>query len=140
MISSKEILRLVESFLMGDISKFSQEFYIYINPDSSDIIEMVKDAREEQRQLSGLRIVADAKTQKVYASDAYRVDHLDIRRSVGLLISGAPWILDLLATVKSGNIVFQSVFIPDGHVKQEIHKYNWDFVKKYIKNFSLEIL
>lgn len=137
-ITSNRINKILESFLLGDISKFSQEFYIYSNPDSSDIAEMVKTARDEQRQLTGIRVVADAKKQTVYVTDAFLVDHNDIRKSVKLP-NTVPWIIDGLATYESGKFVFKSVFIPDGQIKQEIQNYNWSFANRYIKNFPVKL-
>lgn len=137
-ISANKINKILESFLLGDISRFSQEFYIYSNPDSSDIAEMVKTARDEQRQLTGIRVVADAKKQIVYVTDAFLVDHNDIRKSVKLP-NNVPWIVDGLATYESGKFVFKSVFNLDGRINQEIQKYNWSFVSRYVKNFPSKL-
>lgn len=139
MITSKSILNLLESFFIGGISNYSsREVHIYLNPDLSDIIDMTKTARDEQRSLTLVRVVVDAKKKLIYAADAYGVDHSDIRNSVKLNLK-VPWVVDAIANIKNGKLISNNVFVPDDKVK-DVKQFNWKFVDKYIKNFSDDLL
>ena len=75
-ITSKEIIRLSEIWIPSKGIKTD----VFENPDSSDIKELYKNIKDDDKFI---RFYADAKTQKVYAWSGHDAIHVDILKLNG---------------------------------------------------------
>jgi len=106
MITSKQIIYLCERYLKSGNSVFSKkQIDIYENPTSSDIVKMIKTAREtpDMHLLTDVRFVIDAKNKSIYVADAQTCIHADLLSTLKIRLS--PWIFEGIAEVENGKLV-----------------------------------
>ena len=86
MITSRQIIYISEQWVKTDISHFvSGEFDLYINPTSSDFLDIIKTAKKDfNRTFLGVRFVANNNLKKVYVADSSLALHKDIERAAGI--------------------------------------------------------
>ena len=151
MITSKQIIKLCEEYVTsGKVRNHPVD--IFENPTSSDILKLVKSAKDDQRTINNIRFIADANEKKVYIADAYYAIHDDMYRIIGITTKHdeAPWIFDGLATVFRGKIkaacwgdkfefLFRNKGVKGSKVRSWFDKMfscKWSFVDTYISGTS----
>ena len=77
MITSKYITSILERYVSVG-SRGQQHFTVYMNPTSTNILELKKEAKKDSRELTTIRIIVDKKNKNVYVADAYNAIHADI--------------------------------------------------------------
>lgn len=78
MITSNQIIKLSEEWLMSAKGTYSPDLVnIYVNPTSSDYLEL----RKEKVQF--LRFIADNRNKKIYVANAIHILHDDMVRNIG---------------------------------------------------------
>ena len=141
MITSKQIIQISEQWIKTDISDFTdREFDIFINPTSSDFLDMIKTAKEGQRSFNGIRFVADNKSKKVYAADASITTHYDIEKAMGLpegVCNGTQ--VEGLATISGGQAKIEDFYNGGPTTLKKFRSIDWTWVDKYIKGCSAYI-
>lgn len=156
MITSNQIFNLLEKYktLCKERGLSSP---IYINPDKSDFLDLIKTAASENRKLETIRFVADARNEKVCIADAHNLIHDDMRKALRLInefnYRKAPFQLDGLAKVQGGIAIATAwdkydVEIAHNPRNSSVHDWiqstfqesNWKFVDQYIKGTSSMML
>lgn len=140
MITSKQILEKFLSY--KKISGLDEPLSVFENPDTSERQDIIFSAKKTQKGGSGpyIRIIADAKTQKVYAWDAFYAEHI-VGRSVAGFPSidpaKTPWIL--YGTCKPiGGYKFELVewdskpSYKNFKFFSDFFSYNWTWLDKYV--------
>ena len=133
MITSKHIIQISEEYAFLGKS-LGHPVEIYKNPASSDLLDMVKFANNQKRQLRKVRFVADSKSKVVYVADAYLIEHNNIRKIVGLPTyptRNDSWVLDGIADYTSGKLYLLVCSPTVGNFS-----FNWEFVDRYVPGVS----
>lgn len=133
MITSKFIFQILDSY--SSSKKLKDELVtVYENPTSSDIAEIIKDAKRSKRNVEYIRFLADAKDQKVYIADDYLVTHNEMCAMVGIP-NEAPWVRTGGAARPENNKLRLMKWSMKSFSPESL-KYKWDFVSKYIQGWS----
>jgi hypothetical protein len=143
-ITSKQIIKLLEEF-HKDGKVYGSLVTVYVNPTSSDIVKMVKHAKEYNRDIFEVRFIADFKNKKVYIADSYDIIHDDMYTILGFR-RNSPAMLDGLAKLSGGgSLVMHSwdkflrsyISRPEDLAWfKEAFNYNWTFVDRYVRGCS----
>ena len=110
MITSKQIIGLSEEWFKNVHGFKNQSVPIYINPDSSDLRELIKSVKETDFH-NLIRFVADAKTRKVYVADGGLILHANLTLAIGfsrLEMENFPYCCLGYGTLSGGKIRFDS--------------------------------
>lgn len=142
MLTSRQILILLEDYVTSGVcysikrpgNTAELKFPIYVNPGSSDLRELEKSARLDNRILKELRFIADANHKKFYVCDAYLGLHEKMLSALSFYDSGGD-IIGGTVKMSGGKPLYPDIFIKSVNS----FNYDWTFVDKYIKNFSLEV-
>jgi hypothetical protein len=131
--------------------------FIYENPSISDYVDLIKQTKLNTGHIpDSIRFFADAKTKKVFVTDAYAITHDDMRRTLssysGLKWSESPWIFDGVASLSSsGNVkfdVWDKYFALEYVLRDpsrragysdwlnKVFSYNWTWIDKFIPGCS----
>jgi hypothetical protein len=142
MITSTQIITLSEQWVKTDISHFvSEEFDLYINPGSSDFLDIIKTARKDwNRKFLGIRFVANNNLKKVYVADASLALHKDIERAAGIptgICDGTQ--IEGIAKLFGGKAVIEDFYDGGKNYMEKFKLINWSWVDKYISGCSAYI-
>jgi hypothetical protein len=156
LITSRDILNLSENWITS-FSKNGSNVNIFVNPGSSDILELVKGTREKD---TPIRYVADAKIKKVYVWNAYAAIHYDVAPYINPsydrsgndshVIFGYGYTLGGKITSFTENLSTVSMFVDqlassnsrysnNENLISRLHdmfQYNWSFLDNYISGMS----
>ena len=139
MITSKNIIKISEEWVKTGISEFTDDaFDLYINPGSSDYLDMMKTAREDSRKFQGIRFVASNSLKKVFVADGLISTHYDIERVAGIpsgTRNGTQ--IEGLADIVGGRAKMKD-FYDSGHL-DKFQAIDWKWVDKYISGCSAYI-
>lgn len=142
MVTSKQILSLLESYVTSGLccivkvaGKLTEiKFPIYVNPGSSDLIELEKAARFDNRKLKELRFIADAKAKKLYVCDAFLGLHEKMLSALKFSTSDKT-IVGGIITMSGGKPYYLDIFVQSS----ESFKLDWTFADRYVSRFSSEM-
>lgn len=142
MITSKQIFSLLESYVTSGLcctvkvaGKLTEiKFPIYVNPGRSDLIELEKAARTDNRKLKELRFIADAKNKKFYVCDAYLGLHEKMLTALNLTNSNKD-ILGGIVTMSGGKPLYLDIVVSS----PSSVNLDWTFANRYVSRFSSEI-
>ena len=146
MITSKQVIDIAEKWLVSK-TFYTGEVDIFINPSSSDWIEIRKSCKYPV-----VRFFADNKNKKVYVWDADQAIHQSVANvsEVGLssrIQSNDPNIIAGEAGLSSGRAVMEGSHIMEGSLRyiehgtmskietmhlQDILKIDWTWTKQYV--------
>ena len=144
MITSKQILDLLEEWVG---SSGSRAIPVYVNPSSSDYVDMQKSLRHRtstQMKISKIRYLVDVRNKNVYVADAGSIVHHDMRdvvnkyrkdKSSGSIIGGK-------GQVQGGVGEVTSIFVNPEYLSsnplfnKNVFNGDWTFADRYLKGFT----
>lgn len=141
MITSKQIINIIEKW-SNTIKAKNTNIYIYENPTSSDIIELIKNSN--YKTSVEIRFICNSKNQTVYVWDAYLATHFDVASHLNLgSITSSSHLLCGMCKVVNGRLQSTEIYLVNGSPSDEkynllfsVLEYNWLFVDKYIRGIN----
>lgn len=141
MISSNFISQIIERYFASKNIGSGNELVIYENPDRSERQDIAILAKMTQKGGSGpyVRIIADAKSKKVYVWDAFYAEHTVGRSVIGLPSTNpvqTPWLLYGTCLVKGSNFELHEwdskPSYKDFKFFDDFFSYDWMWLKPYV--------
>lgn len=156
MITSSQIIKISEDYLKSGVSgSGNHSISLFVNPSQADFIKMIKLAKDNQRNLTRIRFVANTLLKKVVVTDAYISTHEDVHKILGMpkdvefSYSKYPYLLDGEAPFSNGRpnspvwdkfvtwILDRKTYDADFKIWLDgVFSYNWSWLDSYIPGSS----